>query len=345
MIVACDNVGGCDVVAASDGLADLAFALHRNAGPEVRVRLFVSSDAGSALDGLRIDGASSPIARVPWQATGGDDRESMLDDAQVITRVIDATRDVGTVSILTEAVCGGLPSSAWPGLWRTDAVSTPDARSSIRALPSHPCVRPNRGNSMNRTTFQVAIRATALGTVAAAAVMLAACTPAEAPTDIPAPATGAAASSQPPSSPVTTTQPSSTAASMPADTSDHAEVNATIDRLLGPHEAFEKVIETFRQAVGSKDAGAVAALVQYPLKATIDGRQATIADADDFVQRYDAIVTPAMAETIAAQKYADLFVNQQGVMFGDGQAWINGICQDATCKDLQIRVVTLQPAL
>jgi hypothetical protein len=30
-------------------------------------------------------------------------------------------------------------------------------------------------------------------------------------------------------------------------------------------------------------------------------------------------------------------------MLGHGEAWINGLCRDNTCKDVEVRVVTIQP--
>ena len=39
---------------------------------------------------------------------------------------------------------------------------------------------------------------------------------------------------------------------------------------------------------------------------------------------------------------AELFVNGKGVMFGSGEAWLNGICQDKECKRMEVRVIALQ---
>lgn len=124
---------------------------------------------------------------------------------------------------------------------------------------------------------------------------------------------------------------------------DAAAVNRRIDQLLGDHTRYEPVILAFRKAVATRDAAAVAALVAYPLRVKLGGRAATIRDNHDFVVHYDAIVTPAMAAAIGRQRYGALFVNYQGVMFGNGEAWINGICRDALCKRYDVKVVSLQP--
>ena len=135
--------------------------------------------------------------------------------------------------------------------------------------------------------------------------------------------------------------PATDAAATTAD--DHASVNATIDNLLGDHAKYEQAITAFQSAVAGKDPAAVAALVDYPFTARIDGKPVRVADAAAFVARYDEIVMPAIADAIAEQKYANLFVNGKGVMFGNGEAWINGICKDVACRDFDVRVVAIQP--
>lgn len=125
---------------------------------------------------------------------------------------------------------------------------------------------------------------------------------------------------------------------------DHAAVNARIDSVLGDHARYEQVATAFQSAVAAGDRDAVAALVAYPFTAHVGGRKLAIADADAFVARYDDIVTPTIADVIAGQQYADLFVNAKGVMFGNGEAWINGSCKDVACSDVDVRVVAIQPA-
>jgi hypothetical protein len=150
-------------------------------------------------------------------------------------------------------------------------------------------------------------------------------------TQTPAPVAPAPTVSSPPESPK-------------ADIDDHAAVNATIANVLGDHAAYERAVAMLQQAVARKDAAAVAAMVEYPFTARIDGKPVRIADAAAFAARYDDIVTPAIASAIVSQRYQALFVNAKGVMFGDGEAWLNGICADAACKSVDVRVVAIQPA-
>jgi hypothetical protein len=152
----------------------------------------------------------------------------------------------------------------------------------------------------------------------------------------------AAATAEAPTEAPATAPTTAEATARPGD--DHAAVNERIDSVLGDHAKYEQVAMAFQSAVANGDRTAVAALVAYPFTAHVGGGKVAIADADAFVARYDDIVTPAIAEAIARQKYADLFVNAKGVMFGNGEAWINGICNDAACSDSDVRVVAIQSA-
>ncbi len=171
--------------------------------------------------------------------------------------------------------------------------------------------------------------------IAALAAMLAACKQPVPEASSPAPPAADAAASAP-------TTPDTP---MAAVTEDHQVVNASIDSVLGDHDKYETVINAYQKAVAEGDPVAVAALVDYPFDATLDGKKVAIRDPADFVKNYDRIVTPAIARVIKAQKYSELMVNGQGVMFGSGETWINGICKQgsADCSEFEVKVVAIQP--
>lgn len=180
-----------------------------------------------------------------------------------------------------------------------------------------------------------------------AAILLSACDkPSPAPV---APAADSPSSTAPtaePAAPETATAAPEAAAPASAAATDPAGDKATddaIDNALGDHVRYRDVIDRFQKAVADKDAKAVAALVHYPFGATIDGKSVVIKDPAGFVAHYDKIVTSPIADAIVKQKYADLFVNYKGVMFGSGQAWLNAICKDNACKAFDVKVVTIQP--
>lgn len=189
------------------------------------------------------------------------------------------------------------------------------------------------------------------------AILLCACAPSTSP-DPAAQANAAAtpaaseapdAAAGPPPLPAASAQTAPSAATdaaadaTPAPASDDEQiVNDAIDANLGDHAKYESVIKQFQQAVAANDAAAVAGLVDYPISVDINGNDTVINDAETFVARYGEFMTPEISKAIVGTKYEDLFVNYKGVMFGEGQAWINGICKDEECNDFDVKVVTLQ---
>jgi len=129
---------------------------------------------------------------------------------------------------------------------------------------------------------------------------------------------------------------------LPALAASEADVNAAIDNSLGDHARYETTIKAFQQAVVDGSKQDVAAFVRYPIVVTIAGRKRTITSAAAFVKAYDSIMTRDIVAAVKGQKYGDLFVNYQGVMFGNGEVWINGICLDHKCKSFVPKVVTIQ---
>ncbi len=129
-----------------------------------------------------------------------------------------------------------------------------------------------------------------------------------------------------------------------AHVADDKRVDAAIDRVLGDHRKYRVVIDAYQKAVVAGDKLAVAELVRYPLQVTIDGNRNSIKDAAGFVQHYAQIITPDIARVVEEQQYSELMVNQQGVMFGNGETWISGICKpgSADCSEFEVKVITIQ---
>ena len=49
-----------------------------------------------------------------------------------------------------------------------------------------------------------------------------------------------------------------------------------------------------------------------------------------------------MVKAVSEQDFGKVFVNQQGVMIGDGQVWLNGQCLDQSCTKTEVKVITIQ---
>lgn len=190
-----------------------------------------------------------------------------------------------------------------------------------------------------------------LPVAAVIALLLSACDPTASTDEKSAMSTGAGATAKaaPPS--VSARTPESVKSSVgDADESAAAssksdaekEVSDAIDSNLGDHVRYRAMIEELQKAVAAGDADAVAALAQFPISVEINGKRTSIDNARMFAEHYADFMTPDIREVIATAEYKDLFVNYKGVMFGNGQAWVNGICKDNECKSFDVKLITLQ---
>ncbi|AWH31735.1 MULTISPECIES: hypothetical protein [Stenotrophomonas] len=166
------------------------------------------------------------------------------------------------------------------------------------------------------------------------ALLLAACSqppaPAEPAADAPPPMDAAAA-------PTPAVEPAAPAVA-PAETSAD-DARARIDSVLGDAAQYEKVFNAFKTAVVGGDRAAVVEEVRFPLNIA-GGRKIT--GPGEFQRNYETIITPAVVKAVSEQDFGKVFVNQQGVMIGDGQVWLNGTCLDAACTRSEVKVITIQ---
>ncbi len=168
------------------------------------------------------------------------------------------------------------------------------------------------------------------------ALLLAACSqpapPAAPAVDAPPPMEASAAAT-PAAEPAAAT-PASPAADAPAE-----DARARIESVLGDAAQYEKVFNAFKTAVVGGDRAAVVEEVRFPLN--ISGGK-KITGPGEFQRNYEKIITPAVAKAVSEQDFGKVFVNQQGVMIGEGQVWLNGQCLDQACTKTEVKVITIQ---
>ncbi len=128
----------------------------------------------------------------------------------------------------------------------------------------------------------------------------------------------------------------------PAMAQTDADTDASIDSVLGDHAAYRAAFDAIQKAVADGDKSGFAGWVSYPITVTTDGKKTTIKDAAQFEKDYDLILTDEIKTAISGQKWQDLFVNDQGMMFGDGQVWVNGVCKDDKCAAFDVKVIAIQ---
>jgi hypothetical protein len=124
--------------------------------------------------------------------------------------------------------------------------------------------------------------------------------------------------------------------------SDEASVDQQIENLLGPATDYKELFYAFKVALEEGKSDIVVSLVNYPITVRIDGNEETYASEEELLAGYDDVFTDAILQAVANQEYGDLFVNSEGVMIGNGQVWISGICDDSACTTALPRIMTIQ---
>lgn len=115
------------------------------------------------------------------------------------------------------------------------------------------------------------------------------------------------------------------ALSAPALAQSDADMNKQLDATMGAHKPYAEFLPKLQAAIASGDKATVAAMVDYPFVAHLNGKAVKIRDAKHFAADYDQLVTPKVKAAVAKQTYATLFTNWQGVMIGDGEVWFSGV--------------------
>ncbi|MFF2482320.1 hypothetical protein [Paenibacillus sp. NPDC058071] len=90
-------------------------------------------------------------------------------------------------------------------------------------------------------------------------------------------------------------------------------------------EEFTTYFSKLQQAVKDGDSKSVADLISYPLRVNKSGKSFMIHSKEQFVQKYNRIITTEVKEKLLAQKADNVFVNWKGIMVGDGELWIGKI--------------------
>jgi len=121
-----------------------------------------------------------------------------------------------------------------------------------------------------------------------------------------------------------------------------ADTDATIDGVLGDHQKYRDAFDAIRAAVAAGDAPTLAEFIPYGTPIFIHGGERVFDSEADFTASYEEIFTPEIVDTVAAQTWETLFVNAEGLMFGAGEVWLNGICVDEACSDFDVRIVAVQ---
>ena len=121
-----------------------------------------------------------------------------------------------------------------------------------------------------------------------------------------------------------------------AQTAD--DVNSQIDTVLGPHEIYQTAVETIQKALAEGNIDGVAGYIPFGEPIKVNGEDVVIADEADLNDQFETLFNDKVIHAVTEQDYGSLFVNQDGIMFGDGELWLTGVCLDDTCADVFVNI-------
>jgi hypothetical protein len=107
------------------------------------------------------------------------------------------------------------------------------------------------------------------------------------------------------------------------------------------HRETQDFLESLQAALQAEDRKRVTALVWFPVRVDLDGEFTTVDDVDRFLQLYDRIFTRELIDVILAEQYEELFINSKGVSIGTGAVWFAGLCEDESCDQHVVRIITI----
>jgi hypothetical protein len=132
-------------------------------------------------------------------------------------------------------------------------------------------------------------------------------------------------------------------AALPLWNATELQTDRAMDSVLGDHVAYRKAMTDLKQAIAAKDQDAVAAMVRYPMTADVGGQKVKIESPAQFKEYYNTLITPQTAKVITNTHYPFVGFNDQGVMLGNNNVWLDGVCRDTACKKIDVKVITIQP--
>lgn len=128
----------------------------------------------------------------------------------------------------------------------------------------------------------------------------------------------------------------------PAVAQTAADTDRAIDDVLGgPHAVYATAIADIQKALAEHNVEGIAGYVSFGEPIKVNGQDVTIADLDDLNAKFDTLFNAKVVEAVTQQPYEKLLVKDAGIMFGDGELWINGVCDDDACQVPFINIIAI----
>jgi uncharacterized protein YcfL len=103
----------------------------------------------------------------------------------------------------------------------------------------------------------------------------------------------------------------------------------------------ENFVSKIQKLVVNGDKEELAAQIKYPINAKINGKSTKIQNKDEFIKNYAQVINPNYKKVISNAYIKYMFVNWQGIMFGEGlyNMWINEQIPTGSASKLMITAI------
>ena len=103
-------------------------------------------------------------------------------------------------------------------------------------------------------------------------------------------------------------------------------------------EEVRGFLSSLQAGIAQHDSKSICAMAIDPLPTRVPGRVRAV---DICRRNYAQIFNVRVVNAVRNQKFERLFANDKGVMLGNGEVWIAGVCRDAGCAKYDLRIITV----
>jgi hypothetical protein len=103
------------------------------------------------------------------------------------------------------------------------------------------------------------------------------------------------------------------------------------------YAVFAGVQAAFR----ARDVAKLSELISFPMLLKTPDASVRVQSARELGRYKDKIFSDDLRAVVSAQEFETLFLSSDGMMFGDGQIWLQAQCPDQACTTSMVRIVTI----
>lgn len=123
------------------------------------------------------------------------------------------------------------------------------------------------------------------------------------------------------------------------------ETDILLTGLYGEYKPYKVFFFNLKEKTKNNDAIGLSKLMKYPLLVTDGDISGYILDEKEFIKKYRNIFIPKVKNFILEKEYSNWYGNWRGLIYGNGNIWVNGTCANITsqneCIGLSIKVETI----